>query len=206
MIMLRYLAVAAAALLTGVVHAQTLTFNYSGTLYGVDPEFGSLFHEGDSFSGSYTFSSTASDVFPEDLSNSRYFLDSSSIAVNGITGESWQSLIQIYTNFPTVYAYQAQGSITSFAGHEGLWIAGLLDIGPLVERSDGLLLTPPSLSPGSATWTFIASDGPRLYGTILSWTSVTAIPEPETYAMLFAGLGLLGFEARRRKLKEAAIA
>lgn len=32
------------------------------------------------------------------------------------------------------------------------------------------------------------------------------IPEPETYAMLLAGLGLLGFAARRRKLKEAAAA
>lgn len=28
---------------------------------------------------------------------------------------------------------------------------------------------------------------------------VSAIPEPETYAMLLAGLGLLGFEARRRR-------
>lgn len=35
---------------------------------------------------------------------------------------------------------------------------------------------------------------------------VTAIPEPETYAMLLAGLGLLGFAARRRKLKTAAAA
>lgn len=33
---------------------------------------------------------------------------------------------------------------------------------------------------------------------------VTAIPEPETYAMLLAGLGLMGFMARRRKLKLAA--
>jgi hypothetical protein len=29
------------------------------------------------------------------------------------------------------------------------------------------------------------------------------IPEPETYAMLLAGLGLLGFAARRRKQKAA---
>jgi hypothetical protein len=36
--------------------------------------------------------------------------------------------------------------------------------------------------------------------------SVTAVPEPESYAMLLAGLGLLGFAARRRTLKEAAFA
>ena len=36
--------------------------------------------------------------------------------------------------------------------------------------------------------------------------SIAPIPEPETYALLLAGLGLLGFAARRRKLKEAAAA
>jgi hypothetical protein len=34
----------------------------------------------------------------------------------------------------------------------------------------------------------------------------TPVPEPETYAMLLAGLGLLGFAARRRKLREAVAA
>ncbi|MGQ0511264.1 MAG: FxDxF family PEP-CTERM protein [Betaproteobacteria bacterium] len=37
-------------------------------------------------------------------------------------------------------------------------------------------------------------------------TSVSPIPEPETYGMLLAGLGMLGFAARRRKQKEAAAA
>jgi len=33
----------------------------------------------------------------------------------------------------------------------------------------------------------------------LSATAVAAVPEPETYAMLLAGLGLIGFAARRRR-------
>lgn len=37
----------------------------------------------------------------------------------------------------------------------------------------------------------------------LVW-GVTAIPEPETYAMLLAGLGLMGFVARRRQRNAAA--
>ncbi len=36
--------------------------------------------------------------------------------------------------------------------------------------------------------------------------AVTAVPEPETYAMMLAGLGLLGFAARRRKQKTAEVA
>lgn len=44
------------------------------------------------------------------------------------------------------------------------------------------------------------------YGATSIDLSVTAVPEPETYAMLLAGLGLLGYAARRRKQKELAAA
>ncbi len=50
------------------------------------------------------------------------------------------------------------------------------------------------------------SDGKNL--TLSAWAvhpgDVAAVPEPETYAMMLAGLGLMGFVARRRKQKEAA--
>jgi len=36
--------------------------------------------------------------------------------------------------------------------------------------------------------------------------TVSAVPEPETYGMLLAGLGMLGFAARRRKMRDAAAA
>ena len=45
-------------------------------------------------------------------------------------------------------------------------------------------------------------------GTGSAWyvPTVSAIPEPQTYGMLLAGLGLLGFVARRRERKAAAVA
>jgi PEP-CTERM motif len=39
--------------------------------------------------------------------------------------------------------------------------------------------------------------------TLSGSLTVSAVPEPETYAMMLAGLGLLGFAARRRKQKQA---
>jgi hypothetical protein len=36
-------------------------------------------------------------------------------------------------------------------------------------------------------------------GMLTSLTQVTAVPEPETYAMLLAGLGLVGWSVRRKK-------
>lgn len=55
---------------------------------------------------------------------------------------------------------------------------------------------------GSATLSFYSRNNGLLpsYGGSLDNVSVTAVPEPETYAMLLAGLGLIGM-VRRRKNK-----
>lgn len=39
------------------------------------------------------------------------------------------------------------------------------------------------------------------FSSQLQIRNVSAVPEPETYAMMLAGLGLMGFVARRRKLR-----
>src|SRR3989304_3847731 len=66
----------------------------------------------------------------------------------------------------------------------------------------------PILSPGAydlrISGTLTATSG--LHGVAINFnpTTTAPIPEPETYAMMLAGLGLMGFVARRRKQKEAA--
>ena len=55
---------------------------------------------------------------------------------------------------------------------------------------------------GSSTLLRFESIGPvsaPTYGSYLDNVSVTtAVPEPESYAMMLLGLGLLGFMARRK--------
>lgn len=64
-----------------------------------------------------------------------------------------------------------------------------------------------------AAWTFYTSNGEQTVNgqgiEVYAWAVrsgdvVAAIPEPETYALLLAGLGVLGFMARRRKLHRSA--
>ena len=53
----------------------------------------------------------------------------------------------------------------------------------------------------SAQWIWAGSSDTILLRTA---ATVAAVPEPETYAMLLAGLGLRGFVARRRQQKNSA--
>jgi hypothetical protein len=55
-----------------------------------------------------------------------------------------------------------------------------------------------SLAPGKYVFATYGTAAGSYGGTYLASLTVTAVPEPESYAMLLAGLGLMGFVARRR--------
>lgn len=91
-----------------------------------------------------------------------------------------------------------EGHITS------VWAKGVDNSGPMMNADDW-----------TSQWSFTGVynyfavvSGDRLVGGGVPGFSpgegeidaIAAIPEPETYAMLLAGLGLVGFAARRRKL------
>ena len=60
-----------------------------------------------------------------------------------------------------------------------------------------LLFTPTET--GDYSFGFLDTTKGDNVGALLDNVSVTAVPEPETYALMLAGLGLIGFSARRRK-------
>jgi len=91
----------------------------------------------------------------------------------------------------------ANASGVSFSSADLYSGATLLASGPL-----GNITSTPTLAPGAydlrVSGTLTATSG--FYSGSVNFNSTTApIPEPETYAMMLAGLGLMGFVARRRK-------
>lgn len=72
-----------------------------------------------------------------------------------------------------------------------------------MKKSLKLALLLSGASPLSARPTWITPAANRSYGfgaTFAVAPMVAPVPEPETYAMLLAGLGLMGVIARRRKM------
>ena len=97
---------------------------------------------------------------------------------------------------PVTFNFLNDASFTLVSQGAGHWGGGLLtQNGASVTGLEGN-----GLLQFSGSYTDIAFTTPNFenfYGFTVG--AVVAIPEPETYAMLLAGLGLMGFIARRRK-------
>jgi hypothetical protein len=106
-----------------------------------------------------------------------------------------------YTAFFDIAGNQRGGSdnLQISFGSAGLSLNPLLSTTPWTPYS--LTFTP--TASGNFSLSFNNAGGDNV-GALLDNVSVQAVPEPESYALLLAGLGLMGTIARRRKASVAS--
>ncbi len=75
--------------------------------------------------------------------------------------------------------------------------------GIMAIQHPGQVLPSPTVFNELPQWQLVGSIYPATGGSPTATFEVMSVPEPETYAMMLAGLGLLGAAARRRKQREA---
>ncbi|SFN68335.1 PEP-CTERM sorting domain-containing protein [Nitrosospira briensis] len=119
-------------------------------------------------------------------------------AITNNTGQSW-----IDFHFSIQEPDQGQGVV--FTEHNSATLSGFtLDPEPSTGPRN-LNFTGDLADGGTANASFMLSPFDPGAGntTTFTLTQVPTIPEPETYAMLLAGLGLMGVIARRRNNKQS---
>ncbi|MDP3818946.1 MAG: FxDxF family PEP-CTERM protein [Methylotenera sp.] len=134
---------------------------------------------------------------PSDTSN--YFsVGPSTTASATIAFSGLQSYFGYYGGSPDDYNfvdfYNGQNKIATF---DGITLANLASVTHDGDQSVG------------SYWNFTAGNSGDYFNSVVLRSAsnafetdnhaVLAVPEPETYAMMLAGLGLMGFVARRRK-------
>ncbi len=150
---------------------------------------------------------------PMDTASYRITFSTSSKAVNGLSGVGSENVGADSQLFSIVNVSGNMPSVLSFTGATFTYDPSL---GNLLMQVD--VLTPLPLGQYQSFFQadYTGTDTQRYYayngspeGTVgngalrTEFSNVSAVPEPETYAMMIAGLALLGFAARRRKQKTA---
>ena len=105
----------------------------------------------------------------------------------------------VFPSEPSFPTHVSLDFTTSFPWHIS---TSAIDAGPLADQTqiNSVLAGATGLFIRAEYW---SSASPET--AILDNVRIAAIPEPETYAMMLAGLGLLGFIARRRKQSHQAV-
>ena len=203
-----------------LAHAAPVTYYFGGQVRTVDAILQPTISVGDAFAGSFTFDSAAIDDSPFDphhglylpkpefsatLRSMNFFAPSTNISGSIVV------LNDAGTPFPvdSFLAGNTDDDGSRSSSVNGLHFSGisvsLWDLTASTFASDSLPVSGLNLGSFSDGYkffvlTFRGSNSQAIYRSIgdLNYISLTPIPEPENFAMLLAGLGLLAFAVTGR--------
>lgn len=161
-------------------HAETFYYSYT-------------FHTGHAITGS--FDGTANGNLVTGLSNISVEFDGESLISGPVTDYGYTRATNKWTAGTAVLSFDGTANNFAFAGSQ-------FGIGHMFFIGDDEARGVSSAVIFASTGVTVDEDSP---GVIQSrWTLTRepippAVPEPETYAMLLAGLGLVGFAARHKR-------
>lgn len=121
------------------------------------------------------------------------------VALTGVADE-WLTVGNLSLSFLGSSYTQANatvGSTPEVSFYDGVFLGLSYSAG---TTGDGFTFTPGYSTSGDAFVSYDTPAGSSGAGSVI----YAPVPEPETYAMLLAGLGLLGMMGRRRKSAQAA--
>lgn len=128
--------------------------------------------------------------------------NSSMYQIVSTSADTWYTLSFDYS--PREGIPSESNQIKVFWNHDLLTSPPLKgDGGPLGSGNNWATYSFKVLGTGSDKLFFDALGTNDSYGGSLDNVNVSAVPEPETYGMMLAGLGLMGLMARRRKNNQA---
>ena len=222
---LRKIAILAVVGFGSPAFAAPVTYNFIGTITGASGIYGSAVAVGNAVTGTYTFDLAAANAVSGTIGST-----STSWTAQRYGGVPWLTTAPstvVFSSSAQLGALHVSTSLLPFGdssmiyGHGQYYDAFMaaypgpttntytranLNIGPGSNTGspftgDGL----PILLGHSGVGSFVSASSAEYSRVDFTVTSLTpAIPEPETYAMMLAGLGLLGFAARFRKQKSVA--
>ena len=181
----RLATLAGITLLTVATHADAYTYTYTGTAFTT--EASPPYTSSDFVSGSFTVASP----------------------LVGLAGSNTYP-ISYFTSQPS-FSYSFSDGVNTYTNSNGTFLNGFninVTLGPSGSYISDYAIQV-NKGPSPAPYIFFeagettVSDYPEGVGIVYGpgkWTGAAApVPEPETYAMLLAGLGMLGFMVSREK-------